>query len=445
MNNLIKTCSTTKKIILIISLGFIIRLFFMPITLHGDLLFINTWPAKFSFFGIFDSYNYMLTNYKAFISKVGVFYYMPVSYLIISFFQMLYKMFVPNLGQWLSLSEKAMDLTNPLITNQILLHHNTPEIFKYLFFMKTPYLLFDTGLIYLLFKLVPSKKLLISVLWAFNPVLIYGTYCTGQFDLLLGLLILLTIFFSLKNMNYLAIITLGLSIGCKKVPIILMLPTILILGNNWKQYLKLAITAFLTIFIPVGIFYLSSDAVLLTIFDNILKGKAVGSEGIEIVKMLKLSILGLGYCSILFYCFQLSNKNTEHNYQILLKTYLCIFLIMYSLISTAVHYFIWCIPVFIFLCCLDKKYIKYLWILSIMILLYKVKKASMCAGLFAPINPEYFYSLPDLNEALTTSFFKWKNFVKIFRFVFIGCSGWVIYLIAMDFQLRRKGKTNANN
>ena len=149
-------------------------------------------------------------------------------------------------------------------------------------------------------KITPdNKKTITTFLWAFNPVLIYGTYLIGQFDIIVGTLILLSIFFAKKNMKYISVIFIGLGIGFKTVPIVFVLPLILILGSSWKEYLKLLFVLALTICIPISLFLIHSNAVLYAIFPGVLQGKMVGSHGPEIAKLIKLALLGLGYLSLI--------------------------------------------------------------------------------------------------------------------------------------------------
>ncbi|MBU0650596.1 hypothetical protein KKC59_01650 [bacterium] len=434
------TRSVNKNtILLLIIAGFAIRALFMPITIHGDLIWINLWPSKLSFFNIFDGFDYIIKNYREYIKQLGVFYYGPLTYLFFAGIQFIYKIFVPNLGEWLKTIETTqMSLEffkNPI---PVLDYNYTSHIFKYLFFMKLPYLIFDIGILSILFKLFPLKKINSVILWAFNPVLLYGTYLFGQFDIIIGFIILLAVYFASNNKKYLAIITLSAGVCFKTVPIFLILPTIIILGNNWKEYLKLIFISIIAILIPIAIFYVHSNAVIYSIFPGVLKDKVIGSNEIETAKLLKLCLLGIGYSFFLYSCFNIKNKQDKQNY--LPKIYLCIFLLMYSLLSTSIHYFIWIIPVFILISLEDKRYTKFIWILSIAIMIYKIKKSSMCLGLFAPLNPEYFYSLPDLNELLSNSLIKWKNLVKIFRILFISTSFYTIYTLCIS-NLKAKTKS----
>ncbi len=295
--------NNSKNIIFILFLGFIIRLALMPITFHGDLFWINSWPSKWVFYGIFDTYEYMLKTYPDYFSSYGGFYYGPMTYLFMAFFQFIYKIFVPNMGEWMVAVDKATMVISSTV-KPILVDFYTKDIFKYCFFMKLPYLFVDISCLFLLFKFCKTEKFLVSVLWAFNPIIIYGTYMFGQLDLIIGFLVLLTLFCVYKEKKYLALFLLGLGTAFKTTPVVLILPSAMLLANNKKDFVKLIGFSFLGLFLPLVVFCVNSTAVLGGLFPGVLKGKLVGHNQVDISKMFKLILLGIGYFLVLFGCFK---------------------------------------------------------------------------------------------------------------------------------------------
>jgi hypothetical protein len=405
----------------------------MPITFHGDLLWIHLWPTQTSYFGVFDGYSSMLDLYGESIRCSGTFYYGPVTYLFFSIFQWIFKGFLPHLGDWLI---SLQDISLNLETYHVLVENSSPQVFKYLFFMKMPYLFVDTAIFLCLFQWVPEKKTILSWFWAFNPVIIYGTYMVGQFDLMIALVIVLACVAIRKKQYAWAFFSLGLGVVIKKVTIFIFLPTLIILSHDVREFIKNTLFFLCPIVISVGIFYLQSPTVLEWIMPGVIKGKLVGRHSINIEKIIKLVILGGGYLSVIGLCVYSKVRGELRDiFEFLLSIYVIVYLLIYSFLSVAVYYFIWVMPLLVYLSCCDRKYAKCTVILSISIMVYKIKRDAMCLGLFAPINPDLFYAFPSLNDLSLPV--EWKNFVKIFRIIFRGTSAYMIYILLKDRVLQR--------
>jgi len=117
-------------------------------------------------------------------------------------------------------------------------------------------LLFDLALILILFKTLSELKLpllFISFYWL-NPIVIHEFYNAAHMDLLALLFVSLSLYLSIKNKTWFAIITLAFAVGFKLWPVVL-LP--LLLRNLWldkKQLLKYAgvfAGLILILFVPV--------------------------------------------------------------------------------------------------------------------------------------------------------------------------------------------------
>jgi len=124
-------------------------------------------------------------------------------------------MFSPNFQGWLNDSS--------------FLHlENNPSMFRDLFVMKLPILLFDFLAAMLLIALAPiGRKRLAAALWLLNPFSIYAIYFFGQFDIIAAFFVLLSIYLWRKNKLTFAYGILGLAAAVKVFPLLL-LPIFLI-------------------------------------------------------------------------------------------------------------------------------------------------------------------------------------------------------------------------
>ena len=76
----------------------------------------------------------------------------------------------------------------------------TFQLNLHLMLLKIPYLFFDIPIAFMLMKMFDQKwKLLVFVLWIFNPVDLYATYMMGQFDIIPTFFVILALYLVMKN------------------------------------------------------------------------------------------------------------------------------------------------------------------------------------------------------------------------------------------------------
>jgi len=133
--------------------GILLRLFLMPFFAHGDIIAVHRRVEKIVCGG--DN----LLNY----SEPGV-------HLLESFFAKIFSPFIPCS----ILSGLQENFYNPLYLNRML------------FFFKLPYLFFELGFWWLVFKYFQDKnektKIKLAIFLAFNPVILYSVYLFGRFE-----------------------------------------------------------------------------------------------------------------------------------------------------------------------------------------------------------------------------------------------------------------------
>ena len=221
-----------KKIIWILVVGILIRLGLSFSTFHSDVqpfYFAGSVIAKGNVLNFYDYlgnlpagdpilkvYPPNLFNYPPLV----YFFMGPISYLFsLSFGRELMHNFIFDLPS----------LLGNLQLNYLLLA------------LKLPYLAFDLGVAFLLYKLFdkPKNKLLALTLWIFNPINLYATYMMGQFDVIPTFLATLALYIAVKrNKYFLSALFLGLGASFKIFPFLFLVPLAL-LKDKWNDRIKI--------------------------------------------------------------------------------------------------------------------------------------------------------------------------------------------------------------
>lgn len=386
----------------ILLVGLLIRFFLMAVTFHSDLLAFHYSGFAFADNFVLNIYEY-LHNPPQNIRLYGTdfFTWPPLAYFLLGVFFVILKPFF-NL-------EFTQNLTpENLFTNS--------EIFKHLFLLKIPYLVFDLAAAFVILKLFskePEKKQIFS-LWIFNPVSLYSAYMIGQFDIIPTFFVILALYFATKNRVF-SLLSLGVGGALKIFPLLLILPAALILEKNFRQRLKLLILGFapfvLTIlpflgsqaFRSVALFSAQSQKLLFATIN------VSGAEGI--------SLAILGYFLILV----ISEKFAGG--QNLWKIFVFTFLLIFSLTNFHPQWFIWITPFLIIALIFSFSF----WPQILLIFLSFAAitllfEPSLSFGLFSPLNS----SLNQINLAKTIApYFDIFQLKTILRSILTASSFWL--------------------
>lgn len=157
-----------------------------------------------------------------------------VTFYIEMLFVGLSKLFIPA-------SETAFYLPDPskstasLQDYYLFLQH--PHIFRYLFFFKLPYLLFDLGVAALVWRFIdnPQAKRIALLLWLFNPLTLYATYIFGRFEVIAIFFLALTCLNLKQHKIFLACISFAVVLLCREI-YLLLTPFLLIAILDFKDH-----------------------------------------------------------------------------------------------------------------------------------------------------------------------------------------------------------------
>lgn len=211
-----------------ILIGLFLRLILMPFTAHSDMtaLDLGAWviSQKGEFLTFYDylsklESNNLLVN----LYGVGLFNYPPLAYLIPAFFMFLLSPFYDFTVNFVFVT--GMDKI-----------FQTFELFRTIFLLKLPYLLFDFLLAYLLFKIFKEKGKTAFKIWMINPLTLYATFAMGQFDIMPTLLVVAAFFFVFQKKSFWAVVMLGLGGAFKMFPLLFLPLFALVLEKGfWRR------------------------------------------------------------------------------------------------------------------------------------------------------------------------------------------------------------------
>lgn len=363
-----------KVFILIISLAIIVRLFLMSFTYHPDLSGQVLSSYFFASKNVFNIYDYLLnlTSDHPLVKNFGVgdiFIYPPLTYFTLGIFQKILSIF--NIYPFIESVMNGISI------------YSIPNLSLNLLILKLPYLFLDILVAYFLTKLFDKleQKRLIFILWIFNPVTLYATFCMGVFDIIPVFFTVLSLFF-IKNKKFLlSALMLGFGVAYKMYPIYLL--PILSLGTskNFKEFIKTNLAGILPL-IVTNIPFISSSAYRYMVFSPksqkmlFMEWMLSGSEGIYPFIFL--------FTILLIFTSQNKSKFIHISNQL----YLSFFLILLSVTHFHPQWFLWITP-FILIDLVMNKFKNgwsYLILFIIYIFIIFTFENSLSIGLFAVIN-----------------------------------------------------------
>jgi len=304
-----------------------------------------------------------------------------------------------------------------------------PHIFRTLFLLKFPFLLFDFGCLFFLNRLATDsrKRLFLFKFWMINPVSIFVVYIYGRFEVIPIFFILGSLYYVKSKRFYLALLMLGISAALRLYPLILFIPAIIILGKNTRERLRLIFWGLL----PLGI--MAVFAALLGQQSEV--GQLMGNPLVDYFLSMNFN-LGLrdnvyifivGYTFLIFHAYY--HRGEFKPFEGILKYSLSIFLLFFATSFFHRQFFMWTIP-FLGLYILEDKRFLGLFIIQVFTyFIYTLYGGRLTAGyLFTPLNLEYFINLPSPVEVMRR-FFEPYKVIAIFRSVFSAVNLYMIYLI----------------
>ena len=374
------------------AIGLAIRLVLMPFTMHGqDLVFTNYFPMMFVEKGIWDPYGFISANLPHFPWT----YYGPVLFIIMSAANFIFINLFNAVSLVNILEISGTMMFKGLETIDYVRAFSHLELFKNLFLMKIPYLIFDFLTAFILVKLASSQKLALSSykIWMLNVVVLHSAYAVGGFDISVAFFVAAALYAGVKKRPYLCIVILSLGGAVKLLPYILILPSCLLLGCNWRNRFLLLLTGAIVsvlVFLP---FYLSSGNLVLGFF---MLPKVAYYSGNTKWILMALFIIVYSFISLRAIKDSYSAKPERK----LLYYFIMVIFLNYVIIPLKFRYFVVITPLLALVIPQNKRFGMFILIFISMLAFASLTVRDVQLGLFAPVNPLYFLSLPTIHEII---------------------------------------------
>ena len=408
----------SKKVVWILIVGVLIRLFLSFSTFHADIRtfdFVSYLIAKGNVFNLYDYLRNLPPNSNLLkIYPLNLFIYPPAIYL---FFGTITRLFTLPINMGMQF-QFILDVKNVLGSIQ----------FNFLLLLfKMPYIFFDLAIAFLIttfFENMKWKKMAF-LLWIFNPISIYATYMMGQFDIIPTFFVLLVLYLVKKKEKvgfsnfYLESFLLGVGAAFKVYPLFFLIPLAFLKKDLFKQ-IKIVIVGFFSYLIFIFPFLFSpgfrSSALVAGHTLKSLYAQIAVSGGESI-------LLFPSFLLFIYFVFYYS-KNTVGE---LWKKFFLILLLFFVFTHTHPQWFLWLTPYLII--DLVKSKMKHWPLVSITLFVYIVLlfffDKGLTISLFSPIYP----ALYDVSSV-------WKllgispdiNLMRsVFHSLFVGSAFYYLY------------------
>lgn len=418
MDNTYSHNTYIKQIIKWTFIGLAIRFVIMLFTLKGqDLFFINYFPMKLATEGALDPYGYIRANFPAFPDT----YYGPVLYIIMAApnFLFINIFHADSLAKILTISGAMMPLN--AVTKDYIFAFKDLDLFKNLFLLKSPYLIFDFLIGWMIFKLSSSGEDACRryKMWMLNIVVLHSAYAIGQFDLIPTFFIMLALAAAIAKRPYLCVISLCLGGGTKVFPFILVLPAILLLGDGWRKRGLLFSTAFASTLMIYTPFYVSSGTAFFQIFSQ-------GRYYTGLADILLRGIFAVVYLFVSAKAIKDSKKPAAERQIIYYFLSLCF--LVYAVTPISFRYFVFATPLIILFIPQHKKFGIFMLFIILLLAFLRLPTRDVQLGLLAPLNQGYFMSIPSAQDVIAKFInidIVYKIFSKILLLSFFAAFWWV--------------------
>lgn len=379
---------------------------------HPDIKTFN-YQSSFLKDGVFNIYTYLVDN-KANLSLKDNFVYFPLTYFTLGGYQATVS---PLLGDgfndWLANAN-----TNAFVTD--------PNIFKYLFVLKLPYLVLDIAIAFLLMKFFDDKekKKKVFTIWLFNPFTIVLIYVFGNIDIFPVFLTVASFLLLRKNKPKGAAALLGFAAGFKLYPL-LFVPFLVLSGKKLKDKIVLGALPFL-IFAAISLPFLSKAFIQSTLISGLTTRIFNPSFGVGFGESIIVGLLG--YSALFCYAMIFDRKPD------LFKYWISLFLIIFAFSHFHVQWLLWLAPFWAILAAKEKALDYLLFGLAFLAITipFIYEDRSMSFGLFRVYS--LYYDLLPTPFTVVQKVFDPYNLQSILHSLFAGGS------LVLVYKLFRKEK-----
>lgn len=376
-----------------IFLAVLLRLILMPISLHGDLLYIHSMPPVMVSEGAWNIFKY----FGSFGAQHGFIHYPPLVGYMTAFSECLCGMisgsFHSFITQFPTLTLADAGIDRSVFFEQQTLGHRL----LFAFLMKSAYLFFDLACGLLIYFSYRNEKGLgwfgLLSAWMFHPVLLYGTYIFGQHRIFSAFFVWLTVFLLRKNRPAWACFAFGWILLLDNFGFIVFPFFITAVSGNFKTMAKhaaIALIPFALVFVPM---YIDSEGYAAYAYlapQWVFQATQPIFPSIPYSALVLKTVFAVALCYVLF--LLLKNLKTglsaAQRLQMVMYTWCVVLLVFYSSTMVSVHYFVWILPFFLILSREGVPWPKYLNpVLIFLLFFFNLDSRGQNLGLFSPLSP----------------------------------------------------------
>ena len=399
-------------------LGLLIRLLLMPFTGHSDLLHAYWKPYQIAFHQQYS------VSIQAFIEYIHAVYIWLVASLI------------PQASQlWPNIPVNPFQASAEVVAQVWYQSISNPYIFRTLFLLKLPYLIFDIACLLVILRLNEDRlvRRRIFILWWLNPIVLYSVYIFGRHEVITQFVIFLSIASFYKQKWMQSLLLLGIATAMRYYALLLLPFYLLAMPLSKVNKAKGVILNLLP--------WLIMNLFTWLVGQKIEVVTLVGMQHVDYPLMAKIQLASwdnlylfpLVYFLVLMHCYY----NSDCSNRSFRRYNLIILLFMFSLsyMGQSPQYWVWFIP-WITLEIAENRHLLPFHILQIILLFtYGLIGGRASAGyLFGPIMPDFFFGLPSPIDILSR-FFSAETIISMAHTAFAAVSFWIIYEVS-------KGRTS---
>jgi hypothetical protein len=404
-----------RPIWLVLLAGLLIRLLLMPFAAHSDLMH-TYWDA------------HLIAYHQEFAVRLQMLLlYFHAGYL------WLITPLLPHVDTlWIHLAEDWFQ--NPFLSSQVVLSQgwldfiSSPQVYRVLFLLKIPYLLFDLGCAYLLYLLGSNntESKWMFTIWWLNPIVIFAVYAFGRHEVIALFFIVLSLYLLKRNKASWGILALGLAISVRYYGLFLLPLFVLSLQATWKTRawrFLLGLTPWLIVNL------LAWDSTGVTEAQSL-----VGIPHDSYLLSMKLPIAAWDnlYIFPFLFCLLLLHRlfNRAYGFRSLQRYSLIALLTLFatSYSGQSPQYWTWFIPFLAIGTAEDHRLLPLHVAQLACLFVYSFLGGRAVAGyLLASIAPDFFWSLPGPTELIGRSFSP-EIAISLAHTAFSAITSWMIYL-----------------
>ncbi|MFC2160141.1 hypothetical protein ACFLRX_00650 [Acidobacteriota bacterium] len=289
---------------------------------------------------------------------------------------------------WLAIIKPFMPTFNEFLNHSISTLEGYPDVFismmsdpyisRYIFLFKLPYLFFEFGILYLIFKFF-NKNSLFPKLWMISIPMIYSVYLFGRFETIPLFFLILTLYFFLNGKNIFGYVAFAFLLASRSF-FLLLIPFFFIILIKRKS--KLNYIAW-----PAGM-------ILVYYFREVIFELVQSEFGLYLRTFLHVKIKIPIFLIIYFLLLYKIIKEKDGDFVVFIKySSLCIIFYM-ALCFWHPQYFTWAVPFLIYYSLNSPKRIRILTLISIFYIVFLFYwGGDTTFMLFSPIDYDFFQSI----------------------------------------------------